>query len=262
VKQRAIEAGIEVLTPRRPSEPDFLQRLTAIAPDCCPVVAYGALVPPAALAIPTVGWVNLHFSILPAWRGAAPVQHAIRGGDEITGATTFRLEAGLDTGPVFGVMTSVINARDTAGDVLDRLAEDGAHLMVATLDGIEDGVVEAVPQPDEGVSLAPKVTTADARVDWNSAAIVVDRLIRSCTPAPGSWTTLRGKRVGVGPVIPLSEDRGLAAGELRDLGAAGVVVGTKTGPVQLEQVRPEGKPAMAAGDWVRGLRLAAGERFE
>jgi methionyl-tRNA formyltransferase len=262
VKVRALEAGIEVLTPPRPSDPDFLDQLREHAPECCPVVAYGALVPQAALEIPVVGWVNLHFSILPAWRGAAPVQRALIAGDDLTGATTFLLEAGLDTGPVFGVMTAVINPRDTSGDVLQRLSTDGANLLTATLDGIEDGSVAPVPQPAEGVSVAPKITTADAKVDWDRAAIVVDRLVRGCTPAPGAWSSLRGRRVGIGPVLPLSESLDLGPGVIRDSGSAGVVVGTRTGPVRLGDVKPEGKPAMAAADWVRGLRLTDGEHFE
>jgi methionyl-tRNA formyltransferase len=262
VKQRAIEAGIEVLTPRRPSEPEFLDRLRSIAPDCCPVVAYGALVPRAALDIPTVGWVNLHFSILPAWRGAAPVQHAIRAGDDVTGASTFLLEEGLDTGPVFGVVTATVGPRDTAGMLLERLAVDGAGLLSATLDGIEDGTITAVPQPTEGVSHAPKVTSDDARVEWSAAAIVVDRLVRACTPAPGAWTSFRGNRVGLGPVIPLSEGPSLSPGEIDGLGHDGVLVGTGSGPVRLDQVKPAGKPAMPAEDWTRGLRLASGELFE
>jgi methionyl-tRNA formyltransferase len=263
VKQRAVEAGIDVLTPRRPSEPEFLERLQQIAPDCCPVIAYGALVPRAALDIPPAGWVNLHFSVLPAWRGAAPVQHAIRAGDDVTGASTFRLEEGLDTGPVFGVVTTSIGPRDTAGDLLERLAVDGAHLLVATLDGIEDGTVNAVPQPSEGVSLAPKVTTDDARVDWSAAAVTVDRLVRACTPAPGAWTTLRRKRVRLAPVLPLPVDRdpSATAGQIAEIGDA-VVVGTGSSPVQLGEVRPEGKPAMPATAWLRGLRLSADERFE
>jgi methionyl-tRNA formyltransferase len=262
VKQRALEAGVRVLTPGRPSEPEFLDKLREIEPDCCPVIAYGALVPPAGLEIPAIGWVNLHFSILPAWRGAAPVQRAIMAGDDLTGATTFLLEAGLDTGPVFGVMTQVVDPRDTAGDLLARLAIDGAHLMIATLDGIEDGTVTPIPQPDDGISLAPKITTDDARVDWERPAIVVDRQVRGCTPAPGAWSTLRGRRVTLGPVWPVSEDRGLAAGQLEDGGANGVFAGTGTGPVRLDEVKPEGRPAMRMSDWARGLRLAAGERFE
>jgi methionyl-tRNA formyltransferase len=261
VKERALAAGLEVLTPRRPSEPEFLDRLAEIDPDCCPVVAYGALVPPAALEIPLIGWINLHFSILPAWRGAAPVQHAVIAGDDMTGATTFLLEAGLDTGPVFGVMTAQIGPRDTSGDLLERLSVDGANLMTATLDGIEDGTISPVPQPDDGVSLAPKITPVDARVDWTRSAIVIDRLIRGCTPAPGAWTQLRGKRVGLGPVQALADDLGLAPGEIQGT-VDGVVVGTGTGPVRLGEVRPEGKPAMAMADWARGLRLAPGERFE
>jgi methionyl-tRNA formyltransferase len=260
VKERAVEAGIEVLTPTRPSEPEFLARLTDLAPDCCPVIAYGALVPPAALAIPPVGWVNLHFSILPAWRGAAPVQHALLAGDDITGATTFRLEQGLDTGPVFGVMTTQIGDRETAGELLERLAVDGAGLLLATLDGIEDGTVVPVPQPVDGVSVAPKVTTTDARIDWQAAAIVVDRQVRACTPAPGAWTELRGKRVGIGPVLPLAEDAGLAPGEVR--AGREVLVGTRTGPVRLDLVRPDGRAQMPAADWARGLRLGPGDRFE
>jgi methionyl-tRNA formyltransferase len=255
VKRRALQAGIEVLTPARPSDPDFLDRLRALAPDCCPVVAYGALVPPAALEIPVHGWVNLHFSILPAWRGAAPVQHAILAGDDLTGATTFRLEAGLDTGPVYGVMTAAVGPRDTAGDLLDRLSQDGAKLLIATLDGIEDGALEPQPQSDDGVSLAAKFTTADARVDWTRSAIVVDRRVRACTPAPGGWTTFREHRLGLGPVVPLPDDLGLAAGQVRDLGKDGVVVGTGTGPVRLGDVRPEGRAAMAADAWARGIRL-------
>jgi methionyl-tRNA formyltransferase len=262
VKARGVAAGVEVLTPAKPSEPEFLDRLTTIAPDCVAVVAYGALVPPAALDVPLHGWVNLHFSLLPAWRGAAPVQHAILAGDDVTGASTFQLEAGLDTGPIYGVMTEPIGPRDTAGDLLERLSIGGAGLLVATMDGIEDGTLVAVPQPADGVSLAPKVTPADARIGWARPGIVVDRQVRACTPAPGAWTVLRGKRVGLGPVRPLAEAEDLEPGEIRDLGRDGVLVGTSTGAVRLGTVRPEGKPERTAEDWARGVRLAAGERFE
>jgi methionyl-tRNA formyltransferase len=262
VKARAEAAGIEVLTPGKPAEPEFLDRLRVLAPDCVAVVAYGALVPPATLEIPPHGWVNLHFSVLPAWRGAAPVQRALLAGDDVTGASTFELEAGLDTGPVYGVMTEAIGPRDTAGDLLDRLAVSGAGLLMATLDGIEDGTLVAVPQPAEGVSLAPKLTTADARVDWHRPASAVDRQVRACTPAPGAWTSLRGRRIGIGPVLVLPDEPGLSAGELLDVGREGVIVGTATGPVRLTTVRPEGKPERTAAEWARGMRLQPGERFE
>src|ERR1700722_9536383 len=156
VAQRAAEAGIEILSPARPADPDFQARLREIDPDCCPVTAYGALLPQSALDIPRHGWVNLHFSLLPAWRGAAPVQHAVLHGDDITGATTFQIVKALDTGPVYGVVTEPIRPDDTAGDLLERLAVSGAGLLVATLDGIESGELRAQPQPAEGVSIAPK----------------------------------------------------------------------------------------------------------
>jgi methionyl-tRNA formyltransferase len=255
----ADEAGIPVLTPRRPREPEFLDRLTELAPDCCPVVAYGALVPKAALEIPRHGWVNLHFSLLPAWRGAAPVQAAVRAGDEVTGATTFRLEEGLDTGPTFGVVTETVRPTDTAGDLLGRLAESGAALLVATLDGIADGTLVARPQPADGVSHAPKVTVEDARLDWSTPALAVDRLIRSVTPEPGAWCTFRDERLGLGPVTVLPADAAdLKPGELH-VEKRRVLVGTATAAVALGEVRPPGKRPMPAPDWARGVRIEAGE---
>jgi methionyl-tRNA formyltransferase len=260
----AREAGLEVLTPARPSEPEFQARLTELAPDCCPVVAYGALVPQSALDIPKHGWVNLHFSLLPAWRGAAPVQHAIMAGDTVTGASTFRLEAGLDTGPVYGLMTETIYADDTSGTLLSRLADAGAGLLVATLDGIADGSLEARPQSEDGISLAPKVEVADARVDWAQPATRIDRLVRGCTPAPGAWTTFDGARLKLGPVTlgprPESPDDALAPGELA-VTKHEVRVGTTTVPVVLGDVQPPGKRPMPAADWARGARITSGTRL-
>jgi methionyl-tRNA formyltransferase len=195
VARRAEELGVPVLKPDHPRDPDFLAALRELAPDCCPVVAYGALLPQSALDIPRHGWVNLHFSVLPAWRGAAPVQHSIWAGDEVTGATTFRIVKAMDAGPVFGVMTERIRATDTAGDLLGRLAEGGSGLLVATLDGIEDGSLEAREQQVDGVSLAPKITVEDAEVDWHEPAVAVDRRIRACTPGPGAWSTFEGERI-------------------------------------------------------------------
>jgi methionyl-tRNA formyltransferase len=260
VAGRADAAGIPVLQPRSPREPEFLEQLAALEVDCAPVVAYGALVPQAALDVPRHGWVNLHFSLLPAWRGAAPVQHAIMAGDEMTGAATFRLEAGLDTGPVFGVVTEPIGPRDTAGDLLDRLAVSGAGLLVATLDGIEDGELVAEPQPADGISLAPRIETADARIDWALPAIVVDRRVRGVTPAPGAWTTWRGDRLRVGPVEPAPGAPALEPGELAVHGAA-VFVGAGNGAVRLGEVQPAGKRMLPAADWARGARPAPGERL-
>ncbi|MEV4710900.1 methionyl-tRNA formyltransferase [Micromonospora sp. NPDC049374] len=256
----ADERGIEVLTPARPREPEFLDRLRELAPDCVPVVAYGALVPPVALEIPRHGWVNLHFSLLPAWRGAAPVQHAVLHGDELTGASVFQLEEGLDTGPVYGTLTDEIRPADTSGDLLERLAHTGAGLLVAVLDAVEDGTARAEPQPADGVSLAPKLTVEDARVRWSDPAFAVDRRIRACTPAPGPWTTFRDERVKLGPVTPAPDAPDLKPGELL-VEKARVLAGTATVPVRLGEVRAAGKRAMPATDWARGVRVGAGEEF-
>jgi methionyl-tRNA formyltransferase len=258
VSQVATQAGLPVLTPTRPGDPEVLARLAALQPDCCPIVAYGALIPPAALAVPPAGWVNLHFSLLPAWRGAAPVQHAVLAGDEVSGASTFLLEQGLDTGPVLGVVTEAVRPDDTAGALLERLATSGAALLVATLDGLEDGRLVPVPQPMDGISYAPKLTSADGRVDWTAPALRVDRLVRACTPAPGAWTTLRGERLKLGPVRPAADAPPLRPGEVavhRD----GVHVGTATHPVSLGDVQPPGKRPIPAPDWARGVRLEPGE---
>ncbi len=264
VAERAAEAGIEVLTPSKPRDLEFLDRLRKIGPDCCPVTAYGALLPQSALDIPPHGWVNLHFSVLPAWRGAAPVHHAILHGDDLTGATIFEIVAALDAGPVYGVLTEPIQPADTTGTLLERLAVAGASLMVATLDGIEDGTLTAIPQPEEGVSLAPKITVADAEVDWKHPALAVDRLIRACTPEPGAWTTLDDARIKLGPVtLPAPDETGAATLEPGEVLVTkqGVFTGTATQPVRLGEVQAPGKRRMPATDWARGLRPDGEVRF-
>ncbi len=261
IAERAEAAGIEVLRPKSARDPAFLERLREIAPDCCPVVAYGGLLPASVLDVPVHGWVNLHFSVLPAWRGAAPVQHAIRSGDDVTGATTFRIVEELDAGPTFGVLTEPVSPTDTAGDLLERLAHSGARLLVDTLDGIAAGALEPRPQPAEGATYASKVNVDDVRVTWTEPAFAIDRLVRSATPAPGAWTTFRDERLKLGPVTPVTE----AAEELPP-GAvapekARVLVGTGTVPVALSVVQPRGKRAMPAADWARGVHPHAGERL-
>lgn len=262
VARRAAAAGLEVLAPARVRDPSFTERLRQIAPDCCPMVAYGALIPQSALDIPPFGWVNLHFSVLPAWRGAAPVHHAILHGDDVTGASTFRVVAELDAGPVYGVLTEQVRPHDTTGDLLERLSRSGAELLVATLDGIEAGTLRAIPQPAEGISFAPKLTPADARVDWKLPALAVDRLIRACTPDPGAWTEYEGARLKLGPVSAADPPAvpALAPGELLAQRHA-VYAGTGSRPVRLGEVQAEGKRRMAASDWARGLRSDGPARF-
>jgi methionyl-tRNA formyltransferase len=260
VAMRAAAAGIETLKPERATDPALRERLAELAPDCCPVVAYGALVPRSLLDLPAYGWVNLHFSLLPAWRGAAPVPHALLHGDDVTGASVFTLEEGLDTGPVLAVMTEAVRPRDTTGDLLGRLSVAGAGLLVATLDAIERGELVARPQPAEGISLAPKLTVEDAQVDWSAPMLRVDRLVRACTPAPGAWTTWQGTRLGLGPVEPVEQsdpaDTGtkLAPGQVR-AARREVLVGTGDGrAVRLGEVTPAGRRSMAADAWARGVR--------
>ena len=262
VAEVAEKAGIEILKPAKAGDPDFLARLAEIAPDCCPVVAYGALLPQAALDIPRHGWVNLHFSLLPAWRGAAPVQHAVLHGDDVTGASTFRIVKELDAGPVYGTLTETVRPTDTSGALLDRLAEAGAGLLVRTVDGIASGELSPVPQPDAEVSYAAKLEPSDAEVDFTAPARHVDRLVRACTPSPGAWTTFRGARLKLGPLTPVTDadTPALDPGRLH-ADKKRVLVGTATHPVRLGEVQPQGKRVMNAVDWARGVRPTADDRL-
>lgn len=256
----ATELGIPLLRPTKPTDPDFVEELARLKPDVCPVVAYGALLPQPVLDIPAFGWVNLHFSLLPAWRGAAPVQHAIWHGDDITGATTFRLEAGMDTGPVYGTVVQAIRASDTAGDLLTELSTAGAELLVRTLDAIESGEAVPVAQPSDGVSFAPKITAEDAHIDWSQPAVRIDRQVRACTPEPGAWTFRGDDRLRLGPMTPRPDVVGLPAGVIA-VAKQYVLVGTATHALELGLVRAPGKRDMSAADWARGARLESGEQF-
>ena len=260
VRQVAEAAGLPVLAPERLGDPGVDEEIAGLGADGCAVVAYGALVPPTLLRMPRHGWVNLHFSLLPAWRGAAPVQHALLAGDDVTGAVTFLLDEGLDTGPVLGRLTETVRPTDTGGDLLRRLAVAGAELLVATFDGLEAGTLVAQPQPADGVSLAPKLEVEDARVDWSRPAYVVDRLVRAMTPAPGAWTTWRGERLKLQPVQVVAGPDGpaLDPGEIH-ADKREVLVGTGSGPVRLGVVQPHGRKAMPAADWARGVRPEEGE---
>lgn len=266
VSKLAQEHSIEVLTPASlKSDTEDGQalraRLAELAPDCIPVVAYGNLITEDLLNVPAHGWVNLHFSLLPAWRGAAPVQSAINAGDDITGASTFRIEKGLDTGPILGTVTENMRPTDTADDLLTRLAHSGAELLAVTMDGLAAGQIQ--PQPQQGeASYAPKITTADAQIDWSQPAFAIDRHIRAHTPGPGAWTRLSGERVKVGPVtLPDVElTVNLRPGQLQ-ISKDAVLVGTGTTPVELEQIQPPSKKMMKAADWSRGLHETDGLEF-
>jgi methionyl-tRNA formyltransferase len=265
VSQRADELGLPQLKPDSLREPAFAEALAAYDVDCCAVVAFGGLVPTSLLEVPTRGWVNLHFSLLPAWRGAAPVQHAILHGDEITGATTFRLTEGLDTGPVFGSVTEPVLHDDTSGTLLDRLSRSGAELLVHTLDRIADGSAVAVEQSDSGASAAGKLTRDDARIRWTDPALAIDRRIRACTPSPGAWTEYDGQQLGLMPISLMSNAPNprdaaatLAPGQIR-VAKNEVWVGSGSHDVRLGEVKPSGRRVMDAAAWARGAHLSDGD---
>lgn len=257
----ALEHDIPLLRPARPNAEEFIAELTELAPDCCAVVAYGALLSEQLLAVPRHGWVNLHFSLLPAWRGAAPVQAAIAAGDTVTGATTFQIEPALDAGPVYGVVTETIRPTDTAGDLLARLSVSGAELLETTLDGIADGSLRPVAQPSDGVTVAPKITVEQARVRWDLPAHAVERRIRAVTPNPGAWTMIGDLRLKLGPVTVDHTADTLPPGVIRT-DRDGVRIGTSSQPVRLGVIQPPGKKPMNAADWARGARLDDSARAE
>lgn len=259
IAERALAAGIEVLRPERVTDAGFVNRLSELSPDCCPVVAYGALIPQRVIDIPGYGWVNLHFSLLPAWRGAAPVQHAIMHGDQQTGASTFALVPQMDAGPIYTTLTEEIGDTDTAGDVLHRLATTGAGLLVDTLDRIAAGALEPTPQPDTGISMAPKISTADAEIDWTQPAGRIDRQIRACQPDPGAWSTFRGEHFKIDSAT-VQDQSDLRPGEL-EATKKSLRAGAGSGCLRLHQVQPPGKKPMSAPDWARGVQFSDGEQL-
>ncbi|MDP5225896.1 MULTISPECIES: methionyl-tRNA formyltransferase [Arthrobacter] len=249
VAQRAGELGLSLIKAARIT-PEVVEEIAATGAEAGAVVAYGGLLPRAALDALPHGWINLHFSLLPAWRGAAPVQHAIINGDDVLGASTFLLEEGLDTGPVYGTMTEGARPDDTSGAVLERMAHSGSVLLAQTLTAIASGRAEARPQ--EGApTLAPKLSLEDGRLDWTRTAVALHRQARGVTPEPGAWTTLDGQRFKIGAVALRPDVHDLEAGTVR-LAGKSVVVGTGSHGLELLQVQPSGKKMMNAADWARG----------
>ncbi|HAP91443.1 MAG TPA: methionyl-tRNA formyltransferase [Arthrobacter bacterium] len=259
VAARAAELGIDIIHATRVDEA-VTAKIAAAKPDVAAIVAYGGLIPRAALDVPPHGWINLHFSLLPAWRGAAPVQRAVMAGDDVTGAVTFLLEEGLDTGPVFGTLTVGVGPEDTAGVLLERLSHSGAVLLAQTLSAVDAG--SAAPQPQVGdVSLAPKLTIDDGRLHWNQPALAIGRRARGVTPEPGAWTTLYGQRVKLEPVRLRPDISDLQPGAVF-LDGKSVLVGTGSHAVELTRIQPSGKKMMAAADWARGMATLESVVFE
>ncbi len=252
VAELAAQNGIEVLRPERARDPELATRLAVLAPDCCPVVAYGGLIPQPLLDLPPHGWVNVHFSLLPRWRGAAPVQHAILAGDPVTGVTVFELVAELDAGPVLASLDYPLAPLETAGEALEALQVRGARLLLDTLDAIEAGTAIARPQPLDGVTLAPKLSVDGARIDWTTSAAVIGRQVRANNPSPGAWTLWDDQRLRVLLAAP-AESSALAQSELQ-VEKRRVLVGTGEGDLELLSVQPAGRKPLPGADWGRGLR--------
>ena len=253
VAQVAADLGLEVLKTARLDE-QATARILASEPDLGVVVAYGGLVREPLLSAPAHGWINLHFSLLPRWRGAAPVQRALIAGDERTGAAVFRLVPELDAGDVYAQIEHPIHPEATAGDLLGELAERGAHLLADVVDAIAAGTAHAHPQEGEPTS-APKLTLDDALVRWEEAAPAVLARIRGVSPEPGAFTTIDGARLKILRAHLAATDQRPAPGVVVPDGRE-VLVGTGTTPLVLDTVQPAGKGAMAAADWWRGVRTA------
>lgn len=245
----AEELGLPVIKANR-LDSDTTAAVEALRPDLGVIVAYGGLVREPLLSTPRYGWINLHFSLLPRWRGAAPVQRAIIAGDDITGAAVFQLVEQLDAGDVFGWFTRRIAPHETAGHLLDDLAASGAQLLVSVVDAIADGTARAEPQSGD-VTLAPKLTLDDARIDWRAPAVEVHNRVRGVTPEPGAFTTVDGTRLKIHDATIARDTPQLAPGTIVADGSR-VLVGTATDPIELVTVQPAGKKAMPARDWWRG----------
>lgn len=267
VKEAAFKLGIPVLE-SDPAEPAFLSELAATGAQAAAVIAYGRILRQDVLDALPCGWFNLHFSLLPDWRGAAPVQRAIWAGDSVTGATVFRITAGMDSGPILAQSTVTIGPHENAGDLLGRLSRDGANLLCAALRGVADGRIREVEQPAGAFEKADKIRVEDAHIRFEVPAFAVDRQIRACTPFPGAWCRLHtsgnegAETLHVLQAAPATASDpgmpdGLAPGRIA-VGKRTVWVGTITAPLELLQVKAEGRQAMSAPDWARGARLSDG----
>lgn len=259
VKRRALEAGLEVVQPPSARDPALRDDLARVAPDVAVVVAYGKILPPELLAVPPLGFVNVHFSVLPQLRGAAPVQRALLEGHDSTGVSLFVLTEGMDEGPVLAAAPEPVAPDDSAATLGARLARSGAALLVPTLRAYAAGEIEPRPQDHERATYAPKISPDETRVDWSAPAAAIDRLARALDPDPAAWTTLRDARLRVFRVAPADDVAGLAPGELRFDGR--LVAGAGDGAVELVEVQPATKRRMSGADLARGLRPAPGERL-
>ncbi|MGK2940679.1 MAG: methionyl-tRNA formyltransferase [Immundisolibacter sp.] len=260
VKVAALAAGIKVLQPASLRQAEAATQLAAFGPDLLVVVAYGLILPTALLAVPRLGALNVHGSLLPRWRGAAPVERALLAGDAQTGVCIMQMDAGLDTGPVFLERREPIRPDDTGGSLRERLAQFGAAGLVQVLAGLEAGGMVARPQPVDGACYAAKIDKREAQLDWAQAAQVLDRKVRAFAPAPLAWTVWRGQRLRTGSAR-LGSGTG-PAGQVLAVGAAGVEVACGTGSLCLTALQPEGGRMLSAREFLAGRRISSGEYLE
>jgi methionyl-tRNA formyltransferase len=261
VKIAAEDAGLEVVQPQSGRDPELETWIRAKAPDVAVVVAYGYILPPELLEIPRRGFVNVHFSLLPEYRGAAPVQRAIIDGRQTTGVSVMVLTEGMDEGPVLGATQTEIDPEETAGDLGERLARAGAELLIETLEPYVGGRLESTPQDDARATYAPKITSRHARVYWDRPAEEIRNLVRGLNPIPGSWTTFRGERVKLYQTSLAPQAPELEAGEIA-AGKQGLFAGTGRGTLRIDSAQMRGRRRLSGEELARGLRLRAGERFE
>ena len=261
VKAEAEGAGIPVHQPARPLGDLFLAAIRRLEPDLGVVVAYGHILRPVLLALPRLGMINVHASLLPRWRGAAPIQRAILAGDGKTGISIMRIEEGLDSGPVYLMRPIAIAAEDTAGTVHDKLAVLGARCIVEALPAIADGTLKAVPQSEAGATYAPKIAKNEAAIDWRREAVEMDRQVRAFNPFPGAYSTLRGEPLKVWRATVASGSPA-PPGTILRADTHGIVVACGNGALCATELQRAGGKRLAAADFLRGLSLAAGERFD
>ena len=260
VKQAAARLGIPILQPATLKTPAAQAEIRTLAPDALVVAAYGLILPQAVLDLPRLGAINIHASLLPRWRGAAPIHRALLAGDRETGISIMRMEAGLDTGPVFLREAVAILPGDTAGTLHDKLAALGARLVVAVLDGLARGTIAATPQPAEGVTYAAKLQKGEARIDWRRAAAEIERQVRAFNPLPGAAARVRGAEVKIWRAA--AADGAGEAGAVIRIDPTGIVVAGGAGALRLEELQRAGGKRLPARVFLRGFPLAAGERFE
>ena len=260
VKAAAQAAGIKVLQPQSITDPSFQGVVGALTPEVCIVVAYGKILPRTLLEVPDLGVINVHFSLLPAYRGAAPVQRALMDGAVETGVSIMVVTEGMDEGPVLASRAVGVSPADTSASLGDRLAAEGGDLLIPTVLDYAAGKVPPQPQDDDAATYAPKISEKETRIDWSKPPHVIHNLVRGLEPAPGAWTTFRGRRIKIREVATAGEGApALAPGEL--LAGESLLAGTGGDPVEVAVAQSEGKRAMSGAELARGLRLEPSEAF-